>query len=228
MEHIDNVKILYQVIDIISTLDIKGQLDQIDAVVGKLTQADSTGIYTLDKDTHSVVLRASKLHFNVIDHLKMKVGEGITGWVVESGATVAIEKDAQHDPRFSRVTSLPDDLFEAFLSVPIKSSSVVIGVINVKYKEAHTFEPKVVKLIEAIGQLVGQSIEHSMLLEESKNLKEALETQKLLNRAKGILMERHKLSENDSYHFIRKQAMRENKSIKHVAEAIITYDALIK
>jgi response regulator NasT len=52
-------------------------------------------------------------------------------------------------------------------------------------------------------------------------LEEALETRKLVERAKGVLMETHGLSEGEAFHRMRKTSMDTRKSMKEVAEAII-------
>src|SRR3989338_2055075 len=217
-----DVDVLYQVIEAISSLGTKELLAKIDYIVTHITHADSTGIYILDEKTNSVVLKASKLHFDIVGKLKMKLGQGITGWVAQFGKTVVIEKDAPSDSRFVRIPQIPDDLFESFLSVPIKSNNVVVGVINVKHKLPHIYPKSQVKLLEMIGKLVGRAVEQAMLLEKTKNFEEALQTQKVVNKAKGILMEKMNLSENDAYHTLRKQAMKKGKSMKEIAEAVIT------
>lgn len=53
------------------------------------------------------------------------------------------------------------------------------------------------------------------------DLEEALETRKVVERAKGVLMEVHGLSEADAFHRMRKTSMDNRKSMKDVAEAIL-------
>ncbi len=53
------------------------------------------------------------------------------------------------------------------------------------------------------------------------DLEEALETRKLIERAKGALMEQYGLSEGDAFHRMRKTSMDNRKSMKEVAEAIL-------
>jgi len=220
-------QILYKVIDAISSIDINEILEKVDTIVADITNADSTGIYTLDDKSNSVVLRASIMHSSLIGNLKMKMNFGITGWVAEHGDTIVIEKDAPKDPRFGAVPELKDDLFETFLSVPIKNGNIVIGVINIKHKIPTKYSKELVELIEMIGKLVGKAIDYSVLLEKTENLEEALKIQKIISKAKGILMDKLKVSENDAYHTLRKQAMKNNKSIKEIAESIITSDQIL-
>jgi response regulator NasT len=63
--------------------------------------------------------------------------------------------------------------------------------------------------------------EFRTLEREVGNLKDALETRKLIERAKGVLMESHGLRESEAFHRIRKTSMDARKSMKEVAEAIL-------
>lgn len=63
--------------------------------------------------------------------------------------------------------------------------------------------------------------EFRTLEHEVGSLKEALETRKVIERAKGVLMETHGLRENEAFHRIRKTSMDARKSMKEVAEAIL-------
>ena len=54
----------------------------------------------------------------LVDHLKLRVGQGLTGWVAEHRQPVAVGCHAFEDPRFQVFNELPEDNYEAFLSVP--------------------------------------------------------------------------------------------------------------
>jgi response regulator NasT len=63
--------------------------------------------------------------------------------------------------------------------------------------------------------------EFRTLEKEVGNLRDALETRKLIEKAKGVLMEVHGLREAEAFHRIRKTSMDARKSMKEVAEAIL-------
>ena len=63
--------------------------------------------------------------------------------------------------------------------------------------------------------------EFSQLEQELDDLRNSLETRKLLDRAKGILMDAHGLTESEAYRRIQQYSMAKRKSIKEVAQAII-------
>src|SRR6202051_4890501 len=75
-----------------------------------LLKCDSCFVYVLEND--ELVLRASKNpHPEAVDRLKLKMGQGITGWVAEHGRPVAVSQNASQDPRFQLFTDLPEDSF---------------------------------------------------------------------------------------------------------------------
>jgi len=73
----------------------------------------------------------------------------------------------------------------------------------------------------AIEVALARFNELKMLEKEVGDLKEALETRKLVDRAKGILMDVQGLSESDAFRKIQKMSMNTRKPMKEVAEAII-------
>src|SRR6516225_3922279 len=92
-----------------------------------LVKCDSCLVYVLEGD--ELVLRASKSpHADVVDRLKLRVGQGITGWVAAHKEPVAIPENAAQDARFQFFHELPEDSYEAFLSVPLMCRGRVVGV----------------------------------------------------------------------------------------------------
>ena len=68
----------------------------------------------------------------------------------------------------------------------------------------------------------------SRLQTELEKAKSALEERKVIDRAKGILMKRKNLSEEDAYALLRRTAMNENRKIAEVAQSVITAAELFK
>lgn len=76
-------------------------------------------------------------------------------------------------------------------------------------------------LIPAIEIAFSRFIELSKLRDEISDLSERLETRKLLDRAKGVLMQTLNLSEVQAYHWIQKTAMDQRISMKELALGIL-------
>lgn len=216
---------LYKVAQSVHSLELDELLKEILKITIQVTKGDSCLIYIFDKEKQTLVLRASKNpHKDLLQRITMKLGEGITGWVAKEKKPVAISEGAAQDTRFKFFSSIPEDRFEAFLSVPITTKERVVGVINIQHRKTHIHSDMEINLLEAIGKLVGGAVENALLIEESMALKEALELRKLIARAKGILMKKRGISEQESYREIQKESMNSRKSLKEIAEAIILAD----
>lgn len=219
------LRFLYRVAQSVHSLEIDNLLKEIVQLASEITRADSCLIYLLDKKKQELVLRASKNpHRDLLQRITIKFGEGITGWVAREKRPVAISRGAAKDTRFKYFRSLPEDRFEAFLSVPIINKIGVVGVINIQHKKLHVHSSMEVNLLSAIGKLVGGAVENAILIEETLSLKEALDLRKLIEKAKGILMRRNNLNEDDAFRKIQKESMNSRKSLKEIAEAVILAD----
>jgi AmiR/NasT family two-component response regulator len=65
------------------------------------------------------------------------------------------------------------------------------------------------------------SVENTKLMDEAIKAKEALETRKIVERAKGVLMKMQGLSEDAAYRMINKKSMDTCRSMKEIAESIL-------
>jgi uroporphyrinogen-III synthase len=206
-------------------------------VVGLTVQAsdcDACLVYLIDHSSDEIVLRASQVpHANDLGNLRIKIGEGITGWVAEHKSVVALPSNAASDARFKRFQTLVEDTYQAFLSVPIVCGGELIGVINVHHRSAHDHSSEEISTLIFIGEQLGVTIsknlleeENARLLEETQEMKRELETRKLMERAKGILQQNHNITEEEAYLRLRNQSRRLRRPIRELAEAIILAEEL--
>ena len=77
-------------------------------------------------------------------------------------------------------------------------------------------------LVPAIELAIGRFDEIKTLSTEVEALGEQLETRKIFDRAKGILIDQYHLSEHDAFEFIQKQAMTSRVKMRVIADQIIT------
>jgi uroporphyrinogen-III synthase len=185
-----------------------------------VVKCDSCFIYVLeDKE---LVLRASKNHHpHLVGHLRIKIGQGITGWVAQHREPVFVSHNAAADPRFKLFADLPEDSFEAFLSVPLVSQGQLVGVINLQNREVCVYSDREIGLISTLGFLVGAEIGRTRLESENSELTTQLEVRKVVERAKGILQQDLRLSEEAAYQMLRRESQQRRKSMRDVAEAIL-------
>jgi AmiR/NasT family two-component response regulator len=77
------------------------------------------------------------------------------------------------------------------------------------------------ELIPAIEVAIGRFQEMKALADQAQNLEDQLETRKVVDRAKGMLMDGHGMNEGEAFSFIQKTAMRERLTMKMVSDRVI-------
>ncbi len=125
----------------------------VDLVV-EFMECDSCLLYLLDGE--ELVLCAS--HHprpETIGKVRLRLGEGLTGWVARERRLLSISREAFTDPRFKLFTDLPEDTFEAFLSAPVIVRNRVAGVINVQHRQPHFHTGGEMELLTTVGEQVG-------------------------------------------------------------------------
>jgi len=200
-------------------------LDRIVTFISNMIPCDSCFIYVLEGD--NLVMRASKNpHADLVDHMGIQIGQGVTGWVAKHQQPVAIASGASNDPRFKAFRNLPEDHFEAMLCTPIMCAGRVVGVINLQHRLSYRHTTNEVRLLSTLGHLIGAEIERARLEVENSQLANRLETRKAVDRAKSILQKDLSLSEDEAYQMMHRESRQRRKSMREIADAILLSEEL--
>ena len=211
--------------DITRAIATPGSLDKILTLITTKTaralEMDSCSIYLLDEKGEYLVLKATTgLAPESVGHARLKRGEGLTGYAAQAGKPIAAA-DASADPHFKYLPETNEQKFQSLLAAPLISRGKIIGAINVQTRAGHTFSADQVELLSIIADVAAGELEKAVLYEEIGGLKEALETRKLVERAKGILMKRYSIGEQEAFERIHTQSRSMRKTMRELAEAII-------
>jgi GAF domain-containing protein len=124
---------------------------------------------TSHKSAGEIVLCASQLpHEREIGNIRLKVGEGVTGWVAKHQSVVALSTQASSDPRFKTFSSLVEDTYESLVSVPLITGGEVIGVINVHHKNVRSHGAEEIALLGYVAEQMGGAIARARFMKESR------------------------------------------------------------
>jgi uroporphyrinogen-III synthase len=133
-----------------------GSLQEILAGANRLLvdfmECDSCLIYLLD---HGELTLCSSNQGPVNGSVRLKMNEGLTGWVARERRLLAISREAYLDPRFKHFATLEADTYEAFLSAPILARNRVVGVINVQHRGPHAHSGAEMETLATIGEQIG-------------------------------------------------------------------------
>lgn len=104
-----------------------------------------------------------------VKEVRLKVGEGIAGWVAKTGQA-AIVSDVRRDPRFSRrVDFRTHFVTRNMICVPVKSREELIGVLQaINRRTDRPFDEEDQRLFESLARQVGIAVQNARLYEEVK------------------------------------------------------------
>jgi signal transduction protein with GAF and PtsI domain len=226
-EQHQDIDVLHEIGERIAAADpLSTVLKLVVEFVSTVVKCDSCFLYVLEGN--ELILRASQNpHEEVVNRLTLRMGQGITGWVAENKKPVAIASRASFDPRFQSFHELPEDRYEAFLSVPILCRDKLVGVINLQHRDSHVHSQREIHLVSTIGFLVGPEIELVRLEAEDSKLSELSEARRLVKSAQEILQRDLRIAEEDAFLVLQRESRERRKSMKEIAEAILVANEIV-
>ena len=162
------LKILHEIAkDISDDLHLNQLLKRIVDTIINFVKVDSCLIYLYDKQNDELILTVSSdPEIKALGDLRLKMGEGVTGWAAKEKKPVALSREAYKDKRFKAFAFLKEDKYEAFLSVPILSKNEIVGVMNLQHKKEHLYPEGQIKLLYTIGRYLGSAIRNAITYDE--------------------------------------------------------------
>jgi signal transduction histidine kinase len=158
----ERLSLLYHVGNVIhSTLEPQEALQLILSEAVRLMRASSGSVVLINPTTSFLEIQASKgLPANAAE-LKLRVGEGITGWVARVGQPARVG-DVTRDPRYIMVQRN----VRSELAVPLEVNGEVRGVLNVDSDLADAFSADDQELLEALAVQAARVIQNTWLYEQ--------------------------------------------------------------
>lgn len=146
-----------------SSFNIQHLLDVVAEIAVQVTKTESCYIYLLDETGDELVLTSvmGDPTPGIVGKWRLKIGEGITGWVAKTRQHVAINRDAFRDERYKAFEM--EDHFQSILSVPLIAEDHLIGVINIRTKPSHEYTDAQRRLMERIAEQVANTIHSSRM-----------------------------------------------------------------
>jgi signal transduction protein with GAF and PtsI domain len=161
-----------------------------------------------------------------IDHDYVKdrsltMEEGVVGFVATQKRPLIV-RDVLKEPRFKEKEMAKKLGLVSMLGVPLQvKDEKVIGVLNCFTSEPHVFSETEVNLVTAVANQAAVAILNTELMVKTKVIQEELETRKLVERAKEVLMRKRDMKADEAFRWLQKRSMDSRKSMRHVAEAIL-------
>ncbi len=190
-------------------------------VTANVMDSKICSLWILDEQEKVLKIRATQtMSEEYLKERSLKLGEGVVGYVAQTNKPLAIP-DVLKEARFKEKELARKEGLVSMLSVPLAVKEKVVGVINCYTSYPHDFTDTERAVLTSVANQAAICIENTELMVKTKVIQEELEIRKFVERAKGVLMKRHGLSEEEAFRRIRKASMDTRKSMREVAEAIL-------
>src|SRR5262245_10855541 len=158
----ERLKLLYQVGSVIhSTLEPQHALSLIVREAARLMQASSCSVVLINPTNGFLEIQASQGLPENAEALKLRIGEGLTGWVAQTGKPARVA-DVMKDKRY--IMLRPEVRSE--LAVPLEVNNEVRGVLNVDADRLDAFTEDDQELLESLAAQAASVIQNTWLYEQ--------------------------------------------------------------
>ena len=209
---------------ITSNLYLEDILKLIVTVTAEIMNSKICSLSLIDEKTNTLVLKTTQSMSEAYNKKPpLKVGEGIAGKAAQENKPITIY-DISKEPEYKYKDIAKKEGLKSLLSVPLSVRGKVIGVLNNYTSKPHKFLNEEIDILTTVANQAAIVIENSELMVKTKVIQEELETRKVVEKAKGILMRSQGFSEEEAFKKIQRQSMDSRRSMREIAEAIILID----
>jgi Signal transduction protein containing GAF and PtsI domains len=213
---------------ITSNLYLEDILKLIVTVSAEIMNSKICSLSLLDEKTGTLILKATQSMSEVYNKKPaLKLGEGIAGRAALNNRPQAV-LDIAKEPEYKYKAIAKKEGLRSLLSVPLSVKGRVIGVLNNYTSRPHKFTAEEIDILTSVANQAAIVIENSELMVKTKIIQEELETRKVVEKAKGILMRDQGLGEQEAFKKIQRQSMDMRRSMREIAEAIILMNSMKK
>lgn len=146
------------------SVSVENILQRIVELVSHHIKCDVCSIWLYDEDVDELVLRATKgLSQDGVDHLKMKLGEGLAGTALKELRPIATAKASSH-PDYKIFIGTGEEKFDNFLVIPISRGITRIGVLVLRRKKRKKFTNEDILACKAVGSQLANIVENARFL----------------------------------------------------------------
>jgi len=209
---------------VVSDLYLEDILKLIVMVTAEVMNSNIVSIMLLNEATGKLETKATQaVSSEYLNKPPLKLGEGIAGRAAKQNKPTQV-LDVRKDSRYFNKSIAEKENLCSLLSVPMSVRGKVIGVLSCYTSSPHEFTPEEITLLVALSSQAAVAIENTELLVRTRIVQEELETRKLVERAKDILMRNNGVTGEEAYRRMQRKSMNTRKSMREVAEAIILAD----
>ncbi len=199
-------------------------------VTAKVTGVDVCSLWLIEENNRERIIRLKTTQAIEHEYVKdraLKMNEGVVGLVATENKPLIV-KDVLCNPVFKEKEMAKKLNLVSMLGVPLcVKDEEVIGVLNCFTNNPHDFTETEINLVRAVANQAAVAIYNTKLMFDAQVIREELETRKLVEKAKEIIMHRKQIKGEEAFKWLRKRSMDSRKSMREIADALILSNELL-
>lgn len=190
-------------------------------VTAKVMSSNICSLMLLNEQTGELEIKATQAVSEAyLRKPVVRFGEGLSGHAAKENEPVVCW-DVKEDPLYiNKEVALKENLC-SLLCMPMSIKGKVLGVINCYTSVPHEFTREEKTILATVANQAAMAIENTDLVIKAQLMEEELETRKLIERAKDILMEEREISGYEAFQAMRRKSMDTRRPIREIVEAVI-------
>lgn len=200
------------------TLDTVAELS-----VRTLPGCDSAGVTLRSEGNYSTTAATDEFSLKM-DRIQYEAGEGPCVEALETAEFRQIQAVSQELRWRDFCRRAQQDGFGSNLSFPLRINGSV-GVLNIYAKNERAFDDRTIEIGQIFARQVSIALRNAQMYvaarDLAKQLNEALETRDLIGQAKGILMERESISDEEAFAMLRTISQHANVKLRDIAQRLV-------
>ncbi len=178
-----------------------------------------------ERITSTPARRVATTDARVTDVVAEIAGSAATGpgwWAFENGAVCHVP-DLVTETRFAGYprAMLERTPIRSVLAVPLVGRGNVMGVLTLYSDCAHAFSEEAVERAMVVSSVAGVALAAALAEDRALNLEAALSSSRAIGTAVGVLVERHRLTEDQAFEVLRTCSMHTNRKLAAIAQALV-------
>jgi phosphotransferase system enzyme I (PtsP) len=133
------------------------RLDRIVVLIAQNMVAEVCSVYLLREDGALELYATEGLNREAVHLTTMRAGEGLVGLIAREAQPIALS-DAQSHPSFSYRPETGEEIYNAFLGVPVLRGGAVLGVLVVQNRAARTYVEEEIEALQTVAMIIAEMI----------------------------------------------------------------------
>ena len=152
----------------IRSIPLSTLLDEAPRRIKHIVGGDVVSLYLLEGEGDELVMRGNVgFPEQAVGRVRLTVGEGITGTVIECMRPISVSVAQQH-LGYRHFPELGEEQFPVFAAVPILGRSGALGVLTVQRRSGNPFTDADIELLVALSATIAAAVRHADLLDNMR------------------------------------------------------------